>query len=59
VAVDDGRTRLITRLKDRYLWRANPRSALLTLVLFEFADFAMMRKMLLNVKSRAERTQPL
>jgi 4-amino-4-deoxy-L-arabinose transferase-like glycosyltransferase len=45
------RTRLVTRLKQRY--RPVP-SALITVVLAEVGDFAMMRKMLLGIKSRAE-----
>lgn len=50
----DGRTRLITRLKDRFPWRAEPAHAVLSLILFEFGDFPMMRKLLLNLKQRAE-----
>ena len=49
-----GRTRLVTRLRQRY--RPTP-GGLLTAILAEFADFAMMRKMLLGIKSRAE-SQP-
>ena len=49
-----GRTRLITRLKDHYSWRADPANALLSVILFEFGDFPMMRKLLLGVKRRAE-----
>jgi hypothetical protein len=46
-----GRTRLVTRLRQRY----RPTMAgLLTMILAEFGDFAMMRKMLLGIKSRAE-----
>jgi hypothetical protein len=52
--LESGRTRLVTRLKDRYEWRAAPASALLTLILFEFADFPMMRRLLLGVKRRVE-----
>jgi hypothetical protein len=48
------RTRLVTRLKDDYSWRADPANALLSLILFEFGDFPMMRKLLLGVKRRAE-----
>ena len=48
-----GRTRLVTRLKQRY--RPTPAAAL-TVVLAEFGDFPMMRKMLLGIKARAERT---
>jgi hypothetical protein len=55
VPFDGGRTRLIARLKDRYEWRTSPGKALLTLILFEFGDFPMMRKLLVGVKRRAER----
>ncbi len=48
------RTRLVTRLRQRY--RPTP-AGLLTMILAEFGDFAMMRKMLLGIKSRAE-TRP-
>jgi hypothetical protein len=54
VPLAGGRTRLIVRLKERYEWRRAPANALVTLVLFEFGDFAMMRKLLLGVKRRAE-----
>jgi hypothetical protein len=53
--LDGRRTRLITRLKDRYSWRSAPANALLSLILLEFGDFPMMRKLLLGVKRRAER----
>jgi len=53
--LDGGRARLVTRLKDRYSWRAAPGNALLSLILFEFGDFPMMRKLLLGVQRRAER----
>jgi hypothetical protein len=46
-----GRTRLVTRLKQRY--RRHP-AVLVTIVLCEFGDFPMMRKMLLGIKARAE-----
>jgi hypothetical protein len=49
----DGRTRLITRLRSRYRWR-RPADALMSLVLNEFGDFAMMNKMLRTLKHRAE-----
>jgi hypothetical protein len=55
VLLEGGRTRLLTRLKDRYEWRASPGNALLTLILFEFGDFPMMRKLLFGAKRRAER----
>jgi hypothetical protein len=45
------RTRLVTRLRQRY--RPTP-AGLLTIILAEFGDFAMMRKMLLGIKARAE-----
>lgn len=50
----DGTTRLITRLKQRYQWES-PAMALLTLVLLEFGDFPMMRRVLRGIKARAER----
>jgi len=49
-----GRTRLILRLKARYAWE-RPGSAILTLVLLEFGDFPMMRRVLKGIKVRAER----
>jgi hypothetical protein len=55
VPLEGGRTRLISRLKQGYEWRASPGSALFTLILFEFGDFPMMRKLFLNVRRRAER----
>ena len=48
-----GRTRLVTRLRILYRWQ-EPANALLSLVLFEFGDFPMMRKMLRTLKQRAE-----
>jgi hypothetical protein len=48
----DGGTRLVTRLKQRY--RTTP-DVLVTIVLAEFGDFPMMRKMLRGIKRRAER----
>jgi hypothetical protein len=53
--LEGGRTRLVTRLKAKYDWRS-PGLALLTVIIFELGDFPMMRKLLLGVKSRAERT---
>jgi hypothetical protein len=46
-------TRLIARINTRYDWR-HPLSAVLGLVLMEFADFAMLRRMLEGIKDRAE-----
>jgi hypothetical protein len=51
--LDGGGTRLVTRLKERYDWRS-PRWAPLTVILFEFGDFPMMRKLLLGIRRRAE-----
>ena len=48
-----GHTRLVTRLKQRY--RCRP-STLVTIVLAEFGDFPMMRRMLLGIRQRAERS---
>jgi hypothetical protein len=47
-------TRLVTRLRIRYQWES-PVMAILSVLLNEFADFAMMRRMLLGIKRRAER----
>lgn len=56
IPLNDGAgTRLITRLRQTYAWRTSPGNALLTLVLFEFGDFPMMRKLLIGVKRRAEK----
>jgi hypothetical protein len=57
VPLEGARTRLITRLKERYTWRSSPLNAFLSLILMEFADFPMMRKLLLNVGNRAELLQ--
>jgi hypothetical protein len=54
IPLEGGRTRLISRLKARYAWRASPANAPLTVIIFEFGDFPMMRKLLLGVKRRAE-----
>jgi hypothetical protein len=55
VPLPGGRTRLLTRLKQYNDWHASAPMAALTVVLFEFGDFPMMRKLLLGVKARAER----
>jgi hypothetical protein len=47
------RTQLVTRLRSRYRWR-RPSDTLTSLVLNEFGDFPMMRKMLRTLKQRAE-----
>jgi hypothetical protein len=51
----NGGTRLVTRLKEQYLWRSSPGLALLTLILLEFGDFPMMRRLLVGIRQRAER----
>ena len=51
--LEGGRTRLISRSKQRYPWE-KPASAILTLILLEFGDFTMMRRVLRGIKSRAE-----
>jgi hypothetical protein len=53
---EGGATRLCTRLRLRYPWET-PASAITTLILLEFGDFAMMRRVLLGIKARAERMQ--
>jgi hypothetical protein len=52
-ALEGGQTRLITRLRIRYDWN-HPADAAVSLVLNEFGDFPMMRRMLLGIKRRAE-----
>ncbi len=53
-SLEGGRTRLVTRLKQYNDW-GRPAMALVNVILFEFGDFAMMRRLLLGVKARAER----
>jgi hypothetical protein len=53
VEFDGGRTRLICRLKQHLDWH-HPALAALTLVLMEFGDFPMMRRVLFGIKARAE-----
>jgi hypothetical protein len=50
----DDRTRLLTRMKQDYRWQT-PRLAMFNLILMEFGDFAMERRMLKGIKARAER----
>jgi hypothetical protein len=52
-ATASGGTRLVTRLRTSYDWR-HPVSSLLGVVLMEFGDFAMLRRMLRGIKARAE-----
>jgi hypothetical protein len=47
------RTRLVTRMKQDYRWET-PRLAIFNLVLMECGDFAMERRMLKGIKTRAE-----
>ena len=49
----DGTTRLLTRVHAVYTW-SHPLTALLGVALMELGDFAMMRRMLLGIKDRAE-----
>jgi hypothetical protein len=51
----DGGTRLVTRMKQDYRWES-PGLAAFNLVLMEFGDFAMERRMLKGMKLRAELT---
>jgi hypothetical protein len=46
-------TRLLARINARYDWR-HPLFALLGVILMEFGDFAMLRRMLRGIKTRAE-----
>jgi hypothetical protein len=48
-----GGTRLVTRIRAVYDWR-RPLTALFGVVLLEFGDFAMLRRMLRGIKNRAE-----
>lgn len=48
-----GRTRVVARNRTRYDW-SRPGAALLGVFLMEFGDFAMMRRMLLGLRDRAE-----
>jgi hypothetical protein len=50
---DDGGTRLVSRVHAARDWR-QPGMALLGVLLMEFGDFAMFRRMLLGIKERAE-----
>jgi len=52
-ALATGKTRLVTRMKQDYRWET-PRLALFNLILMEFGDFAMERRMLNGIKVRAE-----
>ena len=49
----DGKTRLVTRVRALYDW-SRPGWVVLGVLLMEFGDFAMMRRMLRGIKERAE-----
>ena len=49
----DSTTRLVTRLRIFYDWN-RPAAALFSLLLTEFGDFPMMRRMLLGIKTRRD-----
>ena len=49
----EGGTRLVTRVHAVYDW-SRPVAAVLAVVLMEFGDFAMQRRMLRGIKARAE-----
>jgi hypothetical protein len=51
--IDHDGTRLVTRIQVGYDWH-HPLAALLGVLLMEFGDFAMIRRMLLGIKARAE-----
>ena len=50
---DDGGTRLVTRIHAVYDWH-HPLMALVGVLLMEFGDFAMCRRMLRGIKARSE-----
>jgi hypothetical protein len=52
-AAPNGGTRLVTRVQAAYDW-SRPASAALGVLLMEFGDFAMMRRMLRGIRDRAE-----
>lgn len=52
-ATDDNETRLVTRIHAVYDW-GHPLSALFGILLMELGDFAMQRRMLRGIKTRAE-----
>ncbi len=51
--VEGNRTRLVTRIHAVYDWR-HPVTAVFGMLLMEFGDFAMQRRMLRGIKARAE-----
>jgi len=57
IPLAEGNTRMIIRLKATYDWKS-PLMGFMTLVLMEFGDFPMMRRVLKGIKTRAERMSP-
>jgi hypothetical protein len=57
IPLDGQRTRLVTRMRTGYEWRRP--LVLVTVVLMECADFAMMRRMLRGIRDRAEAPRSL
>lgn len=53
-ATDAGGIRLVTRIHAARDWRSAPLMAALGVLLMEFGDFAMLRRMLRGIKERAE-----
>ena len=51
--IPEGRTRLVTRLRIHLDWK-HPAVSLFSVVLNEFGDYPMMRRMLLGIRERAE-----
>jgi hypothetical protein len=56
-ALPGGRTRLVTRLRIHLDWH-HPAISLFSVILNEFGDFPMMRRMLLGIRERAAATGP-
>jgi hypothetical protein len=56
-ATENNGTRMVARIHARYDWR-NPLFALFDVLLMEFGDFAMLRRMLNGIKARAESLDP-
>ena len=55
IPIDEESTRLIIRLKCHYRW-ARP-TIVTDLILMEIGDYPMMRKLMLGIKKRAERSR--
>ena len=52
-SLDGNQTRVVTRIHAFRDWR-HPLSALLAVLLMEFGDYAMCRRMMLGIKTRAD-----